>query len=679
MTRSQPPVGTKIRTGKLLISVLGPFELRRDDRPVLRLPKKAQAMLAILAIGGDRPVPRDYLATLLWGDHSTEQARQSLRQSLLSLRNVLGPDADRVLLADMSTVALAETGAIWLDAREFETLSRSGDLVDLARAEALYRDDLLSGLHIPVEPFERWLTIERQRLAGVRLILMERLATAQARAGQIENAIASARHMVALDPFREEAHRLVMRLLTDAGNRGAALVHYDQCARVLREELGIEPDAETTRLAAAIRDGTAVKDVSGAAATAPPAIAALALPDKPSIAVLPFANLSSDGTQDYFIQGLVDDITVALGREKWLFVIASPSAIAAGDDTADPRQISTRLGVRYVLRGSVRLDAGQVLVVAQLSDAARGVHVWSERFQDQMDNLFALQERLTTKVAAMIAPALMAVEVERASHKGAESLTAFDLYLRALPKFRISMRDNEEALALLSKAIDLNPSYASAYGMMARCYQFQLMFGWRPPGDPRLAEGKRYGHEAAQRGRNDSEALWMSSLALVHLSGEHDFCQALLERSLHLNPNSANAWTASCLLNSYLGNTEIAIDHFERAQRLNPLDLSQHLNWNILAWAYLGAGRYEEAAAAAEKTRRIQPDFIPGLRLGAVTAGLLGRVDEARAHAARMLAKQPNTTISWMRAFLEVPLQRNKNAIEKYLEGARIAGVPEGA
>lgn len=635
-------------------------------------------MLAILAIGGDRPVPRDHLATLLWGDHSTEQARQSLRQSLLSLRSALGPDADGVLVADTSTVALAGTGAISLDAREFETLSRSDDLVDLARAETLYRDDLLSGLHIPVEPFERWLTIERQRLAGVRLTLMEKLAIAQARAGQIEKAIASARHLVALDPFREEAHRLVMRLLADAGNRGAALVHYDQCARVLREELGIEPDAETTQLAAAIREGTAVKDVSAAAVAAPAAIAALALPDKPSIAVLPFANLSSDGTQDYFVQGLVDDITVALGREKWLFVIASPSAIAAGDDTADPRLISMRLGVRYVLRGSVRLDAGQVLVVAQLSDAARGVHIWSERFQDQMDNLFALQERLTTKVAAMIAPALMAVEVERAMHKGTESLSAFDLYLRALPKFRTSMRDNEEALKLLAKAIEFDPSYAVAHGMSARCYHFQSLFGWRLPGDPNLAQGVRHCHRAASVGRNDSEALWMAGLALVHLAGEHDFSQALIERSLSLNPNSANAWTASCFIHSYLGNTETAIDHFQKAQRLNPLDLSQHLHWNAIAWAYLGGGRYREAAEAAEKTLRIQPDYLPGLRVSMVTSALAGRLDKAQAHAAMVLATQPSASIAWMRAFFEVPLQRNKKTLEKYLEGARLAGVPEG-
>jgi adenylate cyclase len=170
----------------------------------------------------------------------------------------------------------------------------------------------------------------------------------------------------------------------------------------------------------------------------------------------------------------------------------------------------------------------------------------------------------------------------------------------------------------------------------------------------------------------------MAGLALAHLSGELDFAQALIERSLTLNPNSANAWIGSCLLHSYLGNSDTAITHFERAQRLNPLDLSQHLHWNMLAWAHLGAGRYEEAAQAADRTLSVQPDYPAGLRLKAVTYGLLGRTDEARATAGRLLARQPSTTIAWLRVFLQPMLQRNPKALEAYLAGARAAGVPEG-
>ncbi len=657
------------------MSMLGPFEVRRENGPVLRLPKKAQALLAILAIGGERAVSRDQLATLLWGNSATEQARQSLRQCLTSLRNVLGADADRVLYTDIANVAWLGASSISLDTNVFATLCRSDDLDDLAQAAQLYRGELLSELHIPVEPFERWLTIERQKFAGLRLTLLEKLAATQARAGRSEEAIATARHLVALDPLQEEAHCLAMRLLAEAGNRSAALVQYDECVRVLRDELGIEPDAETTSLADAIRDGSLTKEAPAHVGNA--AAATLVLPDKPSIVVLPFANLSSDGAQGYFVQGLVEDITVALGREKWLFVIASPSAVAAGSDTADLRSIGARLGVGYVLRGSVRLDAGRVLVVVQLNDAARGAHIWSERFQDQVDNLFALQERLTTKVAAMIAPALMSVEIERATHKPTENLTAFDLYLRALPRFRSSRAENDEALRLLAKAVELDPTYANAYGLASRCFQFRRMFDWLEPGDAAMAEGARFARHAIEIGRNNSEALWMGGLALVHLSDDIDHGLGAIERSLLLNPNSANAWIGSCLVNAYLGNAELAIDHFHRAQRLNPLDLSQHLHWNTIAWAYLSAGRYEAAADAAERTLHVQPDYLPGLRLKVVTCGLLGRTDAGRAALQRLLAVQPTCSITWLRQFLQGMLQRNPVALESYLEGARRMGVPE--
>jgi tetratricopeptide (TPR) repeat protein len=331
------------------------------------------------------------------------------------------------------------------------------------------------------------------------------------------------------------------------------------------------------------------------------------------------------------------------------------------------------------LKGSVRIEAKKILFVVQLIDAARGSHVWSGRFQDEMDNVFALQDRLATKVAAAIAPALVSVEIERALHKPTASLSAFDFYLRALPRFRTSLTDNEQALELLSKAIELDPSYAAAHAMSARCYQFQWLFGRRQPGDARFAQGVHHCHQAAKMGHSDSEALWMAGLALVHLAGEHDFSQALIERSLSLNPNSANAWIASCFIHSYLGIVDTAINHFQKAQRLNPLDVSQHLHWNAIAWAYLGGGRYEEAADAAVATLRIQPDYIPGLRVSMVTSALAGRLEEAQVHAAKVMTKQPNISIAWLRAFLSVPLQRNAKAMETYLEGARLAGVPDGS
>jgi TolB-like protein len=664
------------------LNLLGPFELKAGQDQPVKLPKKAQGLLSFLAESRGTPCPRERLATLLWGDTATEQARQSLRQCLAAIRGALGDVHGGLLQSSASEISLSAARSMVIDIEAFAALGRSADVDDLKRACALYRDDFLAGLEIAVEPFERWLAIERQRLLAVRLDVQRRLTVAEEAADRIDDAIQSARMLVELDSLSEASHRLLIRLLARGGQRAAALRQYEQCVAILRDELDIAPEVETTQLADAIKSGGTGAAAAVAASSASAdhdwnARGATEPLNKPSIVVLPFANLSSDTTRDYFVQGLVDDITVALGRESWLFVIDGSSAHAFRDRSANSREIGSKLGVRYVLKGSVRIEGDDVIFVVQLGDAVRGVHVWSERLHDKLDNVFTLQERLTARVAGMIAPALKAVEIDRALHKPTRSASAFDLYLRALPKFRSSRSDNEAALALLRDAVALDPDYASAYGLAARCYQFQLMYNWRGPGDPELLKGAGLAHHAIETGRNDPEALWMAALALLHISGEHDLVLGQIERSLSLNPNSANAWTAGCFVHSYLGHTQLAIDHFSQAQRLNPLDLSQHLHWNAVAWAYLGAGLIEEAHDAAMQTLRIDPAYPPGLRMKISTCGLLGRIEEARVHVARLRASRHGSSVSWMAQFLRAPLQRNPKALGTMLEGMRLAGLPE--
>jgi DNA-binding SARP family transcriptional activator len=685
---ASPAADAPHREERVAIGLLGPFEIKRSDGQPLRLPKKAQALMAYLVMQRGRPVPREQLAALLWGNSATEQARQSLRQCLAALRNTLGAEACEPLVADTGSVLLAPSDRWATDVAAFEAACESRRLADLERASALCRDQFLAGLQIAVEPFNDWLTLERQRLTALRLDLLQRLAQARAEAGDTEAAFAAARQLNALDPLREEGHRLLMRLLAASGNRSAALKQHDHCTQILRDELGIAPEAETERLAEAIRAGRATSSasseaaspaatqpaavgVTSAAATGPP------LPDKPSIVVLPFANLSGDAGQDYFVDGLVEDITVALGRETWLFVIASPSAFALRDRTADTREVAAKLGVRYVLRGSVRRDGNRVRIVVQLTDAATGAQIWSDRVEDEADNVFAMSDRLMTQVAALIAPALRSVEIERAQRKPTGSLTAFDLYLQALPRFRSGFADNQEALRLLDRAIALDPSYAVAYGFAARCYQFQKLMGWVPPNDHRLGEGVRLAHRAAELGVDDSEALWMAGLALAQIAGEVDHGSALIDRSLTLNPNSVNAWTSSCLARTYIGDWETAIDHFQRSQRLNPLDQSHHVHWNIVGMAYFAGGRIEDANAAADKALKARPTYPPGLRLKVATCGLLGRIEEGRAYVQRLLAVHPECSAAWIRDFWGPLMKRSPAALTNYIEGSRLAGLPD--
>jgi DNA-binding SARP family transcriptional activator/Tfp pilus assembly protein PilF len=666
---------------KLSIKLLGSFELETSRGPS-RLPKKAQALLSFLALERGRFFSRDLVSTLLWGNSATDQARQSLRQCLTALRNGMGPEYGDLLLADGSEVSLSNADRIDVDTETFATLAQSGKLDDLERAAAIYRDDFLVGLYVTSDPFTRWTTIERQRLLAARLELYHRIALMQAKAGRIDDAIASARALLEMDELNEQNHQLLMRLLHGAGQRGAALKQYDRCVEVLRQELDIEPAAETTLLANGIRSNAVTPDtkisIPGKGAR-PADVLPMGplLPDRPSLVVIPFTNLSGSSERDYFIEGLVDDITVALGRESWLFVIAGASAQVVKDHATNLSEVASKVGVRYVLKGSVRIESGDVIFVVQLSDALRGVQVWSERFRDKIDNVFALQERLTTKVAASIAPALISFEVDRALHKPTENLTAFDRYLRALPHFRSSQSENLAALKLLYEAIELDPNYATAHAMAARCYQFQQLFDWGSPDDPEFHEGVRLAHRAIDIGKNDSEALWMAGLALVQLGGEIDHGIAQIERSLAINPNSANAWTASCFARSYLGDTAAAIDHFEKAQRLNPLDVSQHVHWNAVAWAYLGNGQIEDAHNAAVRTLSLLPAYPPGLRMKMSTCGLLGRMEEARECVAQLRAIQPSCTVAWMSKVLKAALRRNRRAHEMWLEGARRAGLPE--
>ncbi len=682
--------------------MLGSFELRRGGLPQ-RLPRKAQGLLAYLALHQGRQVSRDQLATLLWGNTATEQARQSLRQCLASLRNAFGTQAAGLIVTDMTSVMLEASADVAIDVVRFDEACRSSarDIEPMARASALYRGELLVDLHIPIEPFNEWVSLERQRLSAMRSDLLLRLSRAYGDAGDAPQATETARELTKHDPLREEGHRQLMKLLAASSERSAALKQLQVLTNLLNEQLGISPDAETVALADQIRAGireventqlrsttkaqNAALPVSTDRTTPSPELLRPALlvgpplPDKPSIVVLPFTNLSGEPGQDYFVDGLVDDITIALGREKWLFVIASSSAFAFRDRNVDPREVATKLGVKYVLRGSFRKSADRVRVVVLLTDAASGEFIWSDRFEDEARNVFDLTDRLMTHVAAMIAPALRSIEIERAQRKSPARLTAFDLYLQALPRFRTSLADNHAALHLLEKAIALDPTYGAAHAFAARCYQFQKLMGWVRPDDPQLWQGVRLAHRATELGSNDSEALWMAGGALVQIGGEIDLGQALIDRSLQLNPNSASAWTSSCQVRTYIGDCELAIEHFQRSQRLNPLDRLHHVHWNIVGMAYFAAGRYEEADAAADKVLSILPAYPQGLRLKIATSGALGRTDVGRENVQRLLAVHPECDMRWLEDFNGPFLVKVPKLMETYLAAARKGGMPEQA
>jgi TolB-like protein len=403
------------------------------------------------------------------------------------------------------------------------------------------------------------------------------------------------------------------------------------------------------------------------------------LTEKPSIVVLPFANFSGDTAQDYFADGMVEDITMALGRLPWLFVIASASAFTYRGRNVDARQVGIELGVRYVLRGSVRKDRSRLRIAVQLTDATNGQQLLSERSEDNIEEIFSIQDRVTMRLSAAIAPALRLKEVDRARRKPTNNLTAYDLFLRALPPRRDSLAQNEESLRLLYKAIELDPSFSTAYGLAAWCHEIQAYFGWRSSSDSHRKEGLRLAHLAAETGDDDPDALWMAGISISTLGGEITRGAALIERSLAINPNSARAWWASGLLQTYLGCPELALANFARSRELNPLDTATYAHWTGVATTHVFMGNYGEARDALDKALMDWPDAPPALRLKAAVCSLLGQAEEGRSCLQRLLALIPDSTIASTRAYLAPTHGTNAQVLEAILQGLRRSGLSEAS
>lgn len=314
--------------------------------------------------------------------------------------------------------------------------------------------------------------------------------------------------------------------------------------------------------------------------------------------MLPFQNLSGDPEQEYFADGVVEDIIAALSRMRWLFVIARNSSFTYKGRVVDMKQVGRELGVRYVLEGSVRKSAKRVRITGQLIDATTGAHIWADRFEGLLDDIFDLQDHVTASVVGAIAPQLEQAEIARAKRKPTESLDAYDYYLRGMAHFHRGTRDGvNEGLPLFYKAIELDPDFASAFGMAARCYFWRKINGWMSDRAREIDEGIRLARRAAELGKDDAVALAGSGHTLGHLARDLDGGIALIERAQVLNPNLAAAWLLGGFLRAFRGETDIAIEHFARAMRLSPLDPEMFRMQAGTALAHLLAGHFDSASS----------------------------------------------------------------------------------
>jgi len=407
--------------------------------------------------------------------------------------------------------------------------------------------------------------------------------------------------------------------------------------------------------------GTGGPHAAGTAAVPP----ALSLPDKPSIAVLPFANLSGDPEQEYFADGMVEEIITALSRIRWLFVIARNSSFTYKGQAIDVKQVGRELGVRYVLEGSVRKAGSRVRITAQLIDALNGAHLWADRFDGSLEDVFELQDEVAVGVAGVIEPTLRQAEIQRAARKPIGNLDAYDLYLRALAEAEGDEAGLRKAVALLKTALAIDPSYAAAAARIAYCRIFLRSHGFQVS-DEEMAETGQLAARAIRLGNDDPEALAM---------GAHGMAESASDRALALNPNSAWAWVAHGWVLALRNRPELAIEAFERAMRLSPLDPQTYYFAGGIAFAYLYMRRFEEAIEWADRSLNREPNFTPVLRVKLVACAQLGLIEEARRCRRRVDELQPGLTIAQVKNYPGMTV--TPDIANLFADGFRKAGVPE--
>jgi adenylate cyclase len=396
------------------------------------------------------------------------------------------------------------------------------------------------------------------------------------------------------------------------------------------------------------------------------------MPDKPSIAVLPFQNMSGDPEQEYFADGMVEEIITALSRFKSLFVIARNSSFTFKGRAVDVKEVGRRLGVRYVLEGSVRKASGKVRITGQLIDAVTGAHIWGDRFERDLTDVFALQDEVTVAVVSAIQPKLLQTEIAMATRRRPENLTAYDYFLRALPQYYLTSREGSaEAIRLANRALELDPRFGFVAVLAGVCHMQRVLYGYAI--DPQFdqKEAIRLFRLALSVDDGDPDTLAWAALVSAFMVGDSEREVEMADRAVALNPNSYLVWAGRGHVYRIAGLPEEAVRSFERAMRLSPVDPRLHLLLIGMGQALIELRRFDEAVVAGKKAQRQNSSFSPAYRCLASAFAHLGRDAEAREAAAHLLGLDPVFTISeWI-------ARGGQTNAKLMIEGLRKAGLPE--
>lgn len=660
----------------LRLTLLGGFHVCDGaDRKITIEGTKAALLLANLAVQPGMAHSREKLMGLLWSERGESQARGSLRQALWALRRALEGLEPCPLIIEGDTIALDPT-AVETDIIIFEKLVADGSPDALQAAVALYQDELLAGIRVRDPAFEDFLCGERERLHELMVDACTRLMDHQLRAGTHGSAAHTARRLLKIDPLQEVAHRTLMEHYATKGQMSLALKQYQACREILQRELGVDPDAETERLYDRIRltrqspvgwmahGDEAVGERRGDKDSPPLS------EQKPSIAVLPFLNLSGDPEQEYFSDGITEDIITALSRLRWFLVIARNSTFVYKGKAVDIKQIVRELGVRYILEGSVRKAGNRVRITAQLIDAISGSHLWAQHYDRDLTDIFELQDDITQSVTAAIEPKLVAAEGIRSQSRSAEDLGAWQLVMRAMAHYgRMTTKESEIAIDILRQAVQQYPDYGPAHSLLAFALLVSGHVGWIPESDD-YHYAAELAHQAAEL---DYEDPW-AHLALGYLAfTERQTEETVLEymRAIELNPNFATAYGYLGWALVFDGQSEEAIRYFQQAHRMSPHDPLTAFYYSGTGVAHYFARRYDKAIEWGRKAISERPGFTAAHRIVCASLAQAGKTEETRAAMARLLDIQPNISIEWVKQ--HVPY--TTRAMPHFLDGMRKAGL----
>jgi TolB-like protein/DNA-binding SARP family transcriptional activator len=645
----------------LQLKVLGGFTAcTSSGQAVVVSGKKNQALLAYLAMNAGKRLSREKLINLLWSDRGDSHARSSLRQALFALRrDLVGIDPTPLVFdGDIVTVNLS---AISTDLAKFERLATSGAVADLSFAAQLYGGEFLDGVVVRDPVFEEWLATERGRLREVLIGVLGRLLSHLTGT----EAIILANRLIALDQLRESSHRTLMQVNAAQGQFEPAIRQYHICRDVLWRDLQIKPSKQTENLYREFVEGryrasSAEKTrPTVAESEQPPPVAELELSPKsnpatagksavpsaggPSVAVLPFTNMSVDPEQRYASNGITEDIITGLSRFHELRVIARRSSLLLRGNYE--KHITQELGVRYLVEGSVRRSAEGIRVTAQLMNAVTGNYLWADRFDRCLGDALAIQDEVVQAIVAKVAGRIEVMEAERARRAQPENMAAYDCLLRGLEHARnMSREETSRAGYWFEKALEHDPNYPAALAKLAGRKGKESLFQRSTELlDQALCLATRAVALDPYDGLTHAQLAYVHLYGLSHGCGSHAIAAEEMDIALRLNPNDPDLMVLCALQYTYSGQSGAALRLVERAEQLNP----SIPNWygSNRAFALFELRRYAEAAEALERVT--SPAHWDHYYLAACYANM-GRSSEAHQQITKTIERFPDLTLSYL-------------------------------